>query len=91
MKRSVLSIVLVLSACYLEHDKSLLCWCFHIELQPADKSILLAEEREVGAGIVDHFFGAPTFLTVSGQLHLEIINGYICQLFIFYNFFFMQW
>jgi len=36
---------------------------------------LLELEKDVGAGIVDHFFGVPTFLTVSGQLHLEIISG----------------
>jgi hypothetical protein len=44
-------------------------------LQPADKSLLAAIERDVGEGVTNHFFGASSFLTVSGQLHLEVVNG----------------
>lgn len=68
---------------FLNMSLSSSCWTFCCK--PADKQILQThlegkEEQEDGGSEVtdsveDNFFGVPTFLTVSGQLHLEVLSG----------------
>jgi hypothetical protein len=43
-------------------------------VKPANDEIL-EEMDNKDAGIPQHFFKVPTFLTVSGQLHLEAVSG----------------
>jgi hypothetical protein len=49
--------------------------CIMFVFQPIKSSSPKTSERSVGENKDTYFFDVPTFLTVSGQLHLEVING----------------
>lgn len=54
--------------------------CFSVFIKPLERiqGTLKTDEKERNEEDADNFFGVPTFLTVSGQLHLEVASGLVC-------------